>query len=209
MSFQVELPIAPSVAGAVEIWRDPSQTAIDLKEVSKFLRVEPFVPDEDHGLGQRRQEMFGSGGFSGQTREQEESYDVSSFINGLDDLRVVFAFGEPNRLILRASSRFSARLMDLDKSAVDITEFACWLSSLVSKNFRPNSGIDSKTPTAVDCVQASPVAILPARCEGLLGAHCQRSVTSIVHSLFCAFFISLVVMIKVSFLGHEKNHSER
>jgi hypothetical protein len=105
VSFPVELSIAPSVAGSVGTWRDAGQTAIALDEVSKFVQVEAFVPDEAHGLGQKRQEMFGSGGFSAPTGQEEEGYDVSSFINGRGELRVVPAFGAPNRLILRASDR--------------------------------------------------------------------------------------------------------
>jgi hypothetical protein len=54
---------------------------------------------------------------------------VSSFINSRGEFRVGLASGETNRLILRASDRSLASLVDLDEGAVDKTEFAFWLSS--------------------------------------------------------------------------------
>jgi hypothetical protein len=64
---------------------------------------------------------------------------VSSFINGRGEFRVGLASGETNRLILRASDRSLASLVDLDEGAVDKTEFAFWLSSQASKNFGPEA----------------------------------------------------------------------
>jgi hypothetical protein len=96
-----------------------------------------FVPDEDHGLGQKRQKIFGSGGCGALTGEKEEGHDLSSFINGHGELRVVPAFGESHRVILRASDRFLASLVDLDEGAVDRTEVVFWLSSQTSKKFCP------------------------------------------------------------------------
>ncbi len=100
MFFPVEISGSPSVSGTVGRWRDAGQIAIALDEVSKFVRVEAFVPDEYHGLGQKRQEMFGRGDFSALTGEEEDGHDETSFINGRGNPRLVPAFGQPNRLIL-------------------------------------------------------------------------------------------------------------
>ncbi len=68
--------------------------------------------------------MIGSGCFSAPTGEIVECRDVSSFINSRGQILVVPAFGEPNHLILIASDRSSASLVDHKKNAVDTTEFA-------------------------------------------------------------------------------------
>jgi len=157
MTFPVELRIAPSVAGSVGARRDAGHAAVALEEGPKFVGVEALVPDEDHGLGQKRQDLFGTCRFRTLTGEEEEGHDVSLFINGRGELRVVTAFGKPNCLILRASDRPLASLMDLDEGAVDETQFALRLTGQVSKDFGPETGIHPPAPTAVDGVPPTPL----------------------------------------------------
>jgi len=121
MTFLAELRNAPSVAGAVATRRDANQAAMALDELSKCVRLESLVPDKDHGFGRERQQVFRGGGFRARNREEEEGHDVSSFINGQGQLRVGPALGEPHCLILRASDRPLASLVNLDEGAVDET----------------------------------------------------------------------------------------
>ena len=77
VSFPVELPIALLIAGSVGTWRNLGHTAIVLDEVSEFVRVGTFVPDEDHGLSQKRQEMFGRGGFSALSEKEGDIHPAA------------------------------------------------------------------------------------------------------------------------------------
>jgi hypothetical protein len=74
------------VAGSIGTSRYAGQAAIALGEVSKFVRFEAFVPDKDHGVGQKRQKIFGCCYLSALTGEEEESHDMAAFINGRGEL---------------------------------------------------------------------------------------------------------------------------
>ncbi len=101
--------------------------------------------------------MFGCGYLSALTGEEEESHDVSSFINGRDELGVVPAFGVTNGLILRSSDGFLAGLMDLDEGAVDKAQLPFWFLSQVTKNFGPEANLYPSAPTTADRVPTSPM----------------------------------------------------
>ncbi len=68
------------------------QTAIALDYLMKFVRVAAFVPDEDHGLGQKR---FVGFCLSALTGEEEEGHDVTSEMIDLGELRLMPALVSP------------------------------------------------------------------------------------------------------------------
>ncbi len=127
--------IASSVAGSIYTRRDTAQAAVGLDKVSQFIGVETLVPDQDHGLGQKWQELFGYCCLSAPTGNEEKSHDVSTFINGRSELRVMPTFTESNGLILKFSDGILTGLLDLDDGAVDNAKLAFWFSSQGSKNF--------------------------------------------------------------------------
>ncbi len=51
----MKLRIEPLVAGASGMRRYVGQAAVVLDKMSEFIGVEAFVPDENHGFGQKRQ----------------------------------------------------------------------------------------------------------------------------------------------------------
>lgn len=119
MSFPVGFPISPSAAGSVGMWLSAGQTAVAPDDLMKFVRVAAFVPYKDNCLGQKRQEAFAGFRLSALTGEEEESHDVTSFMIALGELRVMPAFGEPNRLSLIAFDCSLASLVDFYEGVVE------------------------------------------------------------------------------------------
>ena len=74
--FEVEFQIAPSMAASVGTRRDAGQAAICLDEISQFVWIEAFIANEDHGLGQKRQQLLGRCRFGALAGEEEQSYAV-------------------------------------------------------------------------------------------------------------------------------------
>jgi hypothetical protein len=86
VSLAIKLRIAPSVAGSIRTRRDAGQAAVVLDKLSEFIGVEALVPDENHGFGQKWQELFGCCCLSALPGKEKEGHDVSAFINGRREL---------------------------------------------------------------------------------------------------------------------------
>jgi hypothetical protein len=98
--------------------------------------------------------------------------------------------------MLRASDRSLASLVDLDNGAVDETPCAFRLTSQVSKDFGPETGIHPATPTAVEGVpppprrrKSPPPTSLPQELKGRPGEQGQKK--GVVFRLFVFSVLSL------------------
>jgi hypothetical protein len=140
---------------SVGTWRDAGHAAICLDEIPQFVGIEFFIPDEDHGLGQKRQQLFGGCRFGALAGEEEQSNHASPFINCRGELGIVPAFGKPNGLSLRSSDGTLAGLVDFDEGAVHRAEAAFWPSRKQDQNLGPNASIYPAAPTAVNRVPTS------------------------------------------------------
>ena len=143
------------MVGSVGTRWDARQPTICRDEIPQCVGFETFIPDQDHGLGYKRQQLFGSSRFGLLAGEEEQSDHASPFINCRGELGIVTAFGKPNGLIFSFSARKFFRLLNFDEGIVHQAKAAFGPSRKQAQNLSPNAAIHPAAQTAVNCVPTS------------------------------------------------------